>query len=270
MFFSLLSLLSACSFSEHRATTNQTHMLLEEAEKHRQHALEAKEQETAFKEIGSALQLYLQVEQRLKKTGATPSNELYIAIANSYALLRTGGSSLFYYRQALVNAPRDKALQAQINRLEQSLKLPPTSFGSFPLSLQEMLYLTIALLTLSFVIASCSIWLHSKRLKQLSLGVLLLACLPLLLALYIAAALPLEATVIESTPIYRLPQSPSSSAAPHTHLGLEGTQVEVLGQTSDPTWLMIRLRKTSEKDSSEAGTPFYVPSHSIRLIERKI
>lgn len=270
---SLSSVLLSCSFFEQRSAHHrieeELRVLLQEAQQHRQKALNTTERELQLKEIGATLQLYLQLERRLRDEGRQPSPELDAAIASSYALLQQPGWALYYYHQALSQTPGAHQIREQIDKIEGELSIPPSSFTSSLFDYQYLLGITAVLWTASFLVASCSIWLQSQRLKQYGIGCALIGLLPLLIALYVRHAAPLYGIIVESTPLYRMPNSYSPSQ--HARILLEGMHVEVLGTSSDPTWLMVRVKgKQSLKSANGEPLPLYIPSHSIRLIEETL
>lgn len=258
----LSSVACSCSFFEERSTPHrdETHVLLQEAQQHRQRAIDSTERELQLKEVGSALQLYLQLEQKLQDKGKLPSPELNSAIASAYALLQQPGWALFYYHQALSQTPQDLQLREKIDTLEREIGIPPSTSHSTWFDYQHLLDGVAILWTIGFLFGACAIFFHSKRFKQCGIGCGILGVLILLMALYARHAAPVFGIIVESTPLYRTPTAygPSQPA----RILLEGMQVEVLGISPDPTYLMVRLKGQT--------VPLYVPSRSIRLIQQTL
>lgn len=263
--FLLCCVLSCCLLS---CQTDTTQQLLKEAEQHRELAIHATGREEQLQEIGTALQLYLQLERQLRNAGQSPSSALYQTIGHAYALLQEPGWALFYYHQALAETPGNAQLQQQVTKLENEVGLPRSSFPRLWFDYQELLYATAALWILAFVCGSYAIWTNSARLKRVALFCGLAGILPLLAALYVAHATPLYGIIIESTPLYRLPASGPlvEERSHHMRILLAGTQVEVLSASPDPAWLMVHLKGGNSQEEQSA----YIPSQSVRLIERKL
>lgn len=261
-----LSCLFSCSPEMHRRES--THTLFSEAKKHQERAAQAEEREEQMQEILSALQLNLELEKTLRAEGSSPSPNLYQTIGNAYALLQQPGWALFYYHQALSESPRDAQIQQHITELQKELSIPPSSFSSSYFGYQELLRATALFFTVAFVFGSYAIWLQSTRLKHLAIVCACTGLLPLLGAFYVMQGTVLYGIVIESSPVYPLPATHSSMQQPQpTRIILEGTQVEVLKGSPDPAWLKIRLNNASREKENDS---LYIPSQSVRLIERKL
>lgn len=269
-----LSFLPSCSASHALKKTEETDQLLKRAKQHQERAEKTTQRELQLQEVGAALELYLKLERRLKDEGKSPSPKLYEAIANAYTLLQQPGWALFYTHQALAITPRDAKLHEKIKELEHVAGLPPSPATGFVLEYQELLNAAAALFMAAFLCGSCAIWLRHRIFKQGALLCTLIGLGSLLSALYVAHATAVYGIVIESTPLYRLPASRllNGGESHHARIVLEGTQVEVESALPDPAWLMIRLNKDPADNSAKEGTSatFYIPSHAIRLIERKL
>lgn len=251
----------ACS-PENQKENN--HALFFQAKEHQQRAMLAKEREEQLQEVWSALQLNLELEKALRAEGTAPSPNLYQTIGNAYAILQQPGWALFYYHQALSESPRDGQIEQRITELQKEASLPLSSFRSSYFGYQELLRATAFLFTAAFIFGSYAIWLQSTRLKHLAIICACTGLLPLLGAFYAMQGTAFYGVVIESSPIYPQPALHASTQSQPARILLEGTQVEVLGDSPDPAWLKIRLNSEHDKNT------FYIPSQSVRLIERKL
>lgn len=198
-----------------------------------------------------ALQVLIQLDH------GHPSAALNTAIADRYYALGQYGWAILYYRRALALEPRSQSLEMNLRKSHEPLGIPySTPTGWVPISENEKIVFTLALLGGLILVLSAIVWLPNHRfLHAIAAPLALLALAACVNLLYDHYGAPVEAILVRSTLLRESPEEQGKESVSQPLL--EGSVVEVLGTVDQGRWLKIQ---------ASDGRKGYVTYPSIRII----
>lgn len=192
------------------------------------------------------------------------SGLLLYNIANCYYQLREYPWAVLYYQRALKLSPREAPISRNLALAQEQLALPlpegPPTWRDFAalhhwLSEQERMELYVLFCVLATVLASGYVWTRWRGFRQAA--VWMLACAGFFLASLLSERylFPIQAVVVQSTPLY----TNAGTSYPHVGSSLVGggRVVEVVEAVDSGHWLKVLTPR---------GSLGYVPSDAVRVI----
>ena len=214
--------------------------------------------EERSKLFNEALSIYLPY------TKENPSGELLGNVGNCYFYLGDIGLAIGYYRNGLVQSPRNQMIKNNLSlaidkgHLFGSQITTPIAdgFALRWLSPYERTLLAIGLIAVSFVLFSLDVWLPGFGFRPVWTVFAAATCLLLLMLGAYGLFMPVEAVIVKETQLRTaVAQEPTTSAV----VLHPGEMVEILSYDPTQEWLRVR---------TVTGLPGYLPSTSLFCLSK--
>lgn len=232
--------------------------ILQEAQKSYQQGEQAVTYEERKLAFNRALFLYSALEKQITHSSAS----LDQALADTYFQLEEYPWAIVYYQRALKQQSTNSLLLSHLEKAQQRLGLPTSSYKSppnplvdpfFALARQSQLLFWVILIT--FLVFSTAIWFPYSWIRNLAISCAILLSFLLGNLLFFYYFTPLEGILIKTTGFYRAPDwnEPQLTSQPL----LAGSKIQILQMTANKDWLKI---------ATSTGIVGYIPATSLRPI----
>lgn len=201
----------------------------------------------------------------LPYTKVRPSGELLTNVGNIYFYLGDLGLAIAYYRDALVESPRNGVIQKNLSVAIEKAHVygaqmtNPVADGVALrwLSPYERIMLVIGVISISFVLFSLNVWLPSFGFRGVYIASTFLTVLLLVVLGLYALFMPVHAVIVRETELRTaISQEPASSSV----VLHPGEMVEILSYDSTQEWLRVR---------TVTGLPGYLPAKTVYCIQKE-